>query len=234
MSIIALGTPYRPPHRKRPLIFGTQSARVVGDGPEGTVDVDELGRVKVELRWDRRNLWQNDAPGKGNPTRRVRVAQAWAGPGYGFVTLPRVGDEVIVAYSDGNPDEPLVIGRVHNAVSVTPLNLPEAQKTLSVWKSQSFGPNGPVEGSSYISMDDAAGAEVLAMQAQRDFAFFVGRNATTMVTADEATTIRGSQTLSVTGNQTIRIGGKRSPPPGGGGGGIGFNQKLGHYCCAGR
>jgi type VI secretion system secreted protein VgrG len=205
-SVIPLAAPYRSQRRKRPLIFGTQSARVVGGTPEGTVDVDELGRVNVEFRWDRRDLWATNAPGKGNPTRRVRVVQAWAGPGYGFVTLPRVGDEVIVAYSDGNPDEPLVIGRVHNAVSATPLSLPDEHKTVTAWKSQSFGPNGPVEGNNFITMDDQAGAEMLAFRAQHDMSTVVVRNASTEIGADQRVKISGSQSLGVSGGQSANVG----------------------------
>ncbi len=207
LTAIPLSTPYRPEHRKRPLLFGTQSARVVGATPEGTVDVDDHGRVNLELRWDRRDLWARGAAGKESPTRRVRVAQAWAGPGYGFVTLPRVGDEVLVAYEDGNPDRPLVIGRLHNAVSRTPLQLPNEQKTLSSWKSQSFGASGPVEGYNFVMMDDAAGAEVLGFRAQR--------NMSTQVLHDATTEIAGSETVRVTGGQSVGVGGGQSTQVGG-------------------
>jgi type VI secretion system secreted protein VgrG len=206
LSATPLATRHRPVHRKRPLIFGTQSARVVGDTPEGTVDVDSYGRVKLEMRWDRRDLWARGARGKGNPTRRVRVAQAWAGPGYGLVTLPRVGDEVLVAYSDGNPDEPVVIGRLHNAVSATPLDLPEADKTKAMWKSQSFGPNGPEEGYNAIVMDDAAGAEVLGIKAQRDYVGIVGRNSGQFVGVDQSLRVGGSQSVQIAGGQSVSAG----------------------------
>jgi type VI secretion system secreted protein VgrG len=218
LTAIPLDVPYRPEQRKRPLIFGAQSARVVGASPEGTVDVDEHGRICLELRWDRRDLWARSAAGKENPTRRVRVAQAWAGPGYGIVTLPRVGDEVLVAYEDGNPDRPVVIGRLHNAVSRTPLRLPDEHKTLSIWKSQSFGPNGPVDGFNLIYMDDAAGGEMLGMQAQRDLGCLVARNSMTQVGADESTEISGNQVLKVAGSQTIRIGASKAVGGGSGGG----------------
>lgn len=211
LTAIPLSTPYRPPLRKRPLIFGTQSARIVGATPDGTVDVDEYGRVNLEFRWDRRELRARGEPGKENPTRRVRVAQAWAGAGYGFVTLPRIGDEVLVAYEDGNPDRPLVIGRVHNAVSRSPLQLrDEAYKSIAIWMSRSFGPNGPVDGCNFIYMDDAAGAELLALQAQRDMAVVVGRNSTKQVGGEDVTEVGGNQALTVSGSQTIRIGAGKS------------------------
>jgi type VI secretion system secreted protein VgrG len=207
LSAIPLPVRYRPPHRKRPLIFGVQTARVAGETPEGTVDVDEHGRVSLEMRWDRRNLWAPGAKERGRPTRRVRVAQAWAGPGYGLVTLPRVGDEVLVAYEDGNPDRPVVIGRAHNAVNTTPLALPEPHKTQAVWKSQSFGPGGPVEGHNSVLMDDAAGAEMLAFRAQRDMSTVVLRDAATEIAGNEDVNVQGGQSLGVGGGQSTSVGG---------------------------
>ncbi|MBK8258110.1 MAG: type VI secretion system tip protein VgrG [Polyangiaceae bacterium] len=209
LIVIAADIPFRPRVWPKPRIMGVQTAFVVGDTPAGTVDTDEFGRVKVEFRWDRRDL------GKGNPTRRVRVAQAWAGPGYGLVTLPRVGDEVLVAFSEGDPDLPLVMGRVHNAVSTTPLSLPEEQKTVSVWKSQSFGPSGPVEGYNFIFMDDAAGEELLAFRAQKnlsglvlkDVHLHVKGHVDSNVVGNVGGKIEGNQTLNVKGNMDINVDG---------------------------
>ena len=209
---IPAGIPFRPKPWPRPRIHGVETAFVVGETPAGTVDTDVYGRVKVEFRWDRRGL------GRGNPTRWVRVAQAWAGPGYGLVTLPRVGDEVLVAYSQGDPDHPLVIGRVHNAVNVTPLALAEPDKTKAIWKSQSFGPGGPVDGFNMIMMDDQAGAELLEIQAQldrfdrilRDFSTAVGRNRATLVRGDDQTEVQGTQDLKVHGTSQTQVKGGMS------------------------
>lgn len=201
LIVIAADTPFRPKPWPKPRIFGVQAAFVVGDTPPGTVDTDEYGRVKVELRWDRRDL------GKGNPTRWMRVAQAWAGPGYGQVTLPRVGDEVLVAYSEGDPDQPLVVGRVHNAVSATPLSLPQEQKTVSAWKSQSFGPEGPVDGYNFIMMDDAAGAEVLGFRAQRNLSGLVLNDVHLEVKGHVNSNVRGNVGGAISGNQSLQVKG---------------------------
>ncbi|MFO0591370.1 MAG: type VI secretion system tip protein TssI/VgrG [Polyangiaceae bacterium] len=213
---IPTGIPYRPRRWPRPRIQGVETAFVVGDTPAGTVDTDGYGQVKVELRWDRRDL------GKGNPTRWVRVAQAWAGPGFGLVTLPRVGDEVLIAYSQGDPDQPLVIGRVHNAVSVTPLSLPDPDRTKAIWKSQSFGPSGPVEGYNMISMDDAAAAELVEIRAQldridkilRDFSTYVGRNRATLIRGDDQLEVQGHQEVKVIGNSQTGVKGSSSSTSG--------------------
>ena len=195
---------YIPPQRPKPRIHGAQSAIVVGAAGQ-EIDVDKHGRVQVEFHWDRRALHVGT-------TRRVRVSQSWAGAGFGFVMLPRVGDEVIVTYLDGDPDEPIIVGRVHNAASISPLQLP-AEKTQSIWKSRST-PGG--EGFNAILMDDAAGAELLALKAQRDYRTDVGRNALTKVAADQTIEVGGQQTtvfqrsqvLSIVENQTTRVGQK--------------------------
>jgi type VI secretion system secreted protein VgrG len=181
-----------------------QSAIVVGAAGQ-EIDVDKHGRVQVEFHWDRRALHVGT-------TRRVRDSQGWAGASFGFVTLPRVGDEVIVAYLDGDPDEPVIVGRVHNAASISPLQLP-AEKTQSIWKSRST-PGGA--GFNAILMDDAAGAELLALKAQRDFRTDVGRSALTQITEDQTievggqqtTVLKRSQVLTVIENQTTRVGQK--------------------------
>ena len=91
------------------------------------------------------------------PTRWVRVSQAWAGQNYGMVLLPRVGDEVVVAFLDGDPDEPIIVGRVHNAVYTTPLHLTGAQN-VSIWKSRSTPSKGDDEDRyNMVAMDDTAG-----------------------------------------------------------------------------
>ncbi|WP_433935702.1 type VI secretion system Vgr family protein [Sorangium cellulosum] len=176
--------PWRPARRPKPRIFGTQTAFVVGNkAGVDEIDVDEHGRVKVEFRWDRRDLHE------GNPTRFVRVSQGWAGLDYGMVMLPRVNEEVIIAYLDGDPDEPVVVGRLHNAWSVAPLKLP-AEKTRSIWKSKT-SPGG--EGFNQIMMEDRKGEELLELHAHRD----------------NLVTVGATQTVDVGGDQKVHVAGQR-------------------------
>lgn len=159
---------YRPPRRPKPRIHGTQTAFVVGKQLNADeIDVDNYGRVKVRFHWDRRATSV-----EGKPTRFIRVSQGWAGQGYGLVLLPRVGDELVIAFQDGDPDEPIAVGRVHNAVFPSPLTLPDTDDmTVSIWKSRS----SPSDKSSnedrfnMIRMQDKSGEEVLELRAQRDF-----------------------------------------------------------------
>ena len=191
---------YLPERRSRALIHGTQTAFVIGDAPEGTVEVDAMGRVKLAFRWDRRD------PTSGAPTRMVRVSQAWAGSGFGLVTLPRIGDEVVVSYADGDPNEPLVVGRVHNATVGTPLNLPAKDKALAVWRSRSFSSGGPGSGFNQILMDDTQGQERLELHAERDFKSETGRNAVTAVGVDESKKVGGNSSTKVAGAYSLSSG----------------------------
>ncbi|MGK4005976.1 type VI secretion system tip protein TssI/VgrG [Sorangium sp. So ce1036] len=184
LDCVPAGDPWRPARRPKPRIHGTHTAFVVGNqAGVDEIDVDEHGRVKVEFRWDRRDLHE------GNPTRFVRVSQGWAGLDYGMVMLPRVNEEVIIAYLDGDPDEPIVVGRLHNAWSVAPLKLP-AEKTRSIWKSKT-SPGG--EGFNQIMMEDKKGEELLELHAHRD----------------NLVTVGATQTVDVGGAQEVHVAGAR-------------------------
>jgi type VI secretion system secreted protein VgrG len=183
--------PAAQPHFASPLplpkVPGSESAFVVGDGPEGTVEVDAYGRVKIEFPWDRRDLR------RGNPTRWVRVSQAWAGANLGIVTLPRIGDEVLVSYLGGDPDQPIVTGRAHNAMTRTPLQLPDPDRTLSIWRSRTIGGDGYNE----IFMDDAPGAERLWLRAERHHKLHVKGSSDVLVDGDSNVTVGGDCTVKV-------------------------------------
>jgi len=166
----------------RPRVPATEVGFIVGDGPDGTVEVDAYGRVKVELLWDRRDLR------RGNPTLWVRVSQAWAGANHGIVTLPRIGDEVLVSYLGGNPDQPIITGRAHNALSRTPLSLPEPDRTLSIWRSRTIGGDGYNE----ILMDDEPGGERLWLRAEREHRLHV----------------KGSSSVEIDGDSSVHVGGE--------------------------
>jgi type VI secretion system secreted protein VgrG len=133
----------------------------------------------------------------------VRVGQGFAGTDYGLVLLPRINQEVLIAYLGGDPDQPIIIGRVHNALSQTPLKLPE-EKTRSIWRSRS-SPGG--EGYNEIVMEDLAGAEVLSLRAQRDHKAVTLRDSDTTVGGDRSLQVDGSQSVVVGKQQTLKISG---------------------------
>jgi type VI secretion system secreted protein VgrG len=189
--------PYRPQQvTPKPIAEGVQTATVVGEkGQE--IDPDEFGRVLVQFPWDREG--QSD----DRSSCWLRVSQGWAGTGFGFVTIPRVGQEVLVGFLEGDPDQPIVVGRVFNQTNPVPYALPE-HKTRSTWKSQSSPKS---DGFNEILFEDLAGAELVFMQAQRDLR--------KLVKNDEVITVGNDRQKLVKANEIEKVGANRSEVTGG-------------------
>ncbi len=184
--------PYRPPMMTpRPTMQGVQSAVVVGPAGE-EIYTDEFGRVRVQFHWDREGKLDDES------SIWMRVSQGWAGGGYGMFTIPRVGHEVLVTFLDGDPDCPIIVGRVFNGLSTVPHKLPE-NKTVSTWKSDSSPSTG---GFNELRFDDAAGREMVYEQAERD--------RKRLVKNDEQCAVGGNRTRSVRRNESIGVGGSRT------------------------
>ena len=127
---IPSSVPYRPPRlARKPAIHGTQTAVVVGKSGE-EIWTDNYGRVKVQFFWDRQGRYDE------NSSCWVRVAQGWAGKQWGMIHIPRIGQEVVVNFLEGDPDRPIITGSVYNADHMTPYPLP-AEQTKSATKSLS-------------------------------------------------------------------------------------------------
>lgn len=177
-------TAFHPPlTTPRPVIAGTQTATVVGKAGE-EIWTDQYGRVVVQFHWDQ--LGTNDE----KSSCWVRVAQGWAGNLWGSIFIPRIGQEVVVSFLEGNPDRPLITGCVYNAQQVVPYTLPADQTKTTIKTNSSTGGSGFNE----IRFEDKAGSEELFIQAQKDMNVNILNN--------EALTIAGTRTLSVTGNET--------------------------------
>ena len=117
-TCIPVSLPYRPQRiTPRPVVQGTQTAVVVGPAGE-EIFTDKYGRVKVQFHWDREG--KNDA----NSSCWVRVGTPWAGKNWGVIHIPRIGQEVIVAFEEGDPDRPIIVGSVYNADQMPPYDLP--------------------------------------------------------------------------------------------------------------
>ncbi len=158
-TAIPKATPMRPPRiTPRPYIRGPQTAFVTG--PEGEeIYVDEYGRVKVQFHWDRYGKYDDTS------SCWVRVSQTIAGKGWGSVQLPRVGQEVIVEFLEGDPDQPLITGRVYNAEQTTPYKLPD-EKTKTTLKTLSYPHGG---GFNELRFDDKKDQEQVFIFGQKDF-----------------------------------------------------------------
>ncbi len=148
----------------RPKIAGVQSAIVVG--PKGEdIYTDEFGRVRVQFHWDREGKFDE------NSSAWIRVSQEWAGAGYGSELIPRVGHEVLVGFLEGDPDQPVVVGRVYSIMNRVPHKLPD-EKTRSTWKSNSTPYSN---GFSEIMFEDKKDKELFYVQAERDLQKLVKR-----------------------------------------------------------
>lgn len=188
---------YRPPKRTpKRRIAGAQTAIVVGKSGE-EIWTDEHGRVKVQFHWDHKG--KSDE----NSSCWVRVAQAWAGKSWGAIFTPRIGQEVVVSFLDGDPDRPLVTGAVYNGQNVPPYPLP-GQQTKSTIKTNSSKGGG---GSNEIRFEDKKESEELYLHAQKDLVEVVEHDHTSTVKHNETVTVEGDYTLKITGKLTIEAQG---------------------------
>jgi type VI secretion system secreted protein VgrG len=191
-SAVPAKEPYHPPRAtKQPKVTGVQSGIVAGP-PGQDIHCDEYGRIKVKFPWDR--------DGKGDDTAScwVRVSQGWAGAGFGMMNIPRVGQEVLISFMDGNPDLPVVVGRAFNGTARVPYSLP-AERTLSYWRTAST-PGG--EGYSELVFEDKKGSEYVRLRAEKDLH--------KLVRQDEVESTGASRTTSVGRNRTVTVGGADS------------------------
>jgi type VI secretion system secreted protein VgrG len=188
--------PFRPPlYTRRPVIAGTQTALVVGKKGE-EIWTDKYGRIKVQFPWDR--LGKKDE----NSSCWVRVAQTWAGKGFGAFFLPRVGQEVVVSFLDGNPDRPLITGAVYNAQQKVPYALPDNQTKSTVKSNTSKGGGGFNE----LRFEDKKDKEEIFIHAQKDMKTTVKHDLTSSVGNDEKHTVKKSRTVEIQeGDETLVV-----------------------------
>jgi type VI secretion system secreted protein VgrG len=196
---------FRPPRlAPKPLVHGPQTAIIVGKAGE-EIWTDKYGRVKVRFHWDR--------AGGDDETAScwIRVAQGWAGKRWGSLFLPRIGQEVIVSFLEGDPDRPLITGSVYNAETMPPYPLPE-QATRSTIKSQSSKGGG---GYNELRFEDKKGSEQVYVHAERnldqrikqDALEWVGRDRHLMVGQDWLESVGGERHSRVAGNRNETTGG---------------------------
>ncbi|MDT9629682.1 MULTISPECIES: type VI secretion system Vgr family protein [Pseudomonas] len=176
----------------RPIVKGPQTALVVG--PKGEeIWTDQYGRVKVHFYWDRHDQ-SNE-----NSSCWIRVSQSWAGKNWGSMQIPRIGQEVIVSFLEGDPDRPIITGRVYNAEQTVPYDLPE-NATQSGMKSRSSKGGTPANFNE-IRMEDKKGLEQLYIHAER--------NQDIVVEVDESHSVGHDRNKSIGHNETVTIGNNR-------------------------
>ncbi|EYF01093.1 type VI secretion system Vgr family protein [Chondromyces apiculatus] len=208
---VSADAPYRPAlGAPKPKTNGVESATVVGP-PGEEIHCDEFGRVRVHFHWDRESQMNDKS------SCWIHVSQPWSGAGYGGINLPRVGQEVIVDFLGGDPDRPIIVGRVYTNLQKVPYKLPD-KKTQSGWKSNSTPGGG---GYNEIMFDDAAGKELVNIQAQKDLTKLTknnetektGVNRTISVGNNRAATIGAVDSTLVGKQHTVTIAQPAEPPP---------------------
>jgi type VI secretion system secreted protein VgrG len=205
-------TPFRPARTTpKPMIQGGQTALVVGPAGE-EIWTDSYGRVKVHFWWDR--YGKRD----GNDSCWIRVSQLWAGKGWGAMWIPRIGQEVIVEHLEGDPDRPIIVGRVYNDSQVVPYPLPAEQTKSTIKSNSSKGGDGFNE----IRFEDKAGAEQIFVHGQKDQDIrirndrreWIGNNRHLIVVHDKRELVGGDKHIRVVGEQQESIDRSLTQPVG--------------------
>jgi type VI secretion system secreted protein VgrG len=179
----------------KPMVAGPQTAKVVGKKNQ-EIWTDQYGRVKVQFHWDRRGQSNEES------SCWVRVSQTNAGAGWGAIHVPRVGHEVVVSFLEGDPDRPLITGRVYNGVNNPPFELP-ARAMVSGFKTDTTPGGG---GYNEISLDDSAGEELVVVHAQRDMESTIEHDCTEWVRHDRSAYVTNDDLEEVEQFQTVKVG----------------------------
>lgn len=187
-TVIPAAVTFRPaPQTPWPRTHGPQTAKVVGPAGE-SIWTDKYGRVKVKFHWDRL------AKGDDTSSCWVRVSSAWASQGFGGVQIPRVGDEVVIDFINGDPDRPLIIGRVYNEASMPPWELPAAATQMGF---MTRSKDGNKDNGSYLFFEDRSGSEAVELHSEKDMKMSVEN--------DMQISVENDKTVNVDGNRTTTI-----------------------------
>ncbi|EJS1787025.1 type VI secretion system tip protein VgrG, partial [Escherichia coli] len=194
LEVIPADRTWRPRQQSKPKVDGPQSAIVTGPAGE-EIFCDEHGRVRVKFHWDRYN------PATEASSCWVRVSQAWAGPGFGNLAIPRVGQEVIVDFLNGDPDQPIIMGRTYHEDNRSPGDLPGTKTQMTI-RSKTYKGSGFNE----LRFEDATDKEQVYIHAQKNMDTEVLNDRTTDVKHDHTETIGNDQKITVVKGQTVQIG----------------------------
>jgi type VI secretion system secreted protein VgrG len=194
-----IAIPSRDPFRPRrttvkPFVHGPQTAIVVGKSGE-EIWTDQYGRVKLQFHWDR------EGKSDENSSCWIRVSQAWAGKNWGSIHIPRIGQEVVVSFLEGDPDRPLVTGRVYNADMMPPYGLPDNQTQSGILSRSTK--SGTPDNANELRFEDKKGEEKVTLRAEKDFERIVENNDTLKVGFEKKSD--GSQTIEIWKNRSTEI-----------------------------
>jgi type VI secretion system secreted protein VgrG len=195
---IPAGAPFRPPRTARkPFVQGLHTAVVVGP-PGQEIFTDKYGRIKAQFHWDRKGQKNADS------SCWMRVSHPWAGKQWGAIFIPRIGQEVVVAFVEGDPDRPIIVGSVYNADMMPPYTLPD-NMTQSGIKTRSTM-NGGSDNFNELRFEDKKGSEDIYFHAEKDFHRVVEHDDDLKVGHDQTIEIKNHRTETVVdGNETVTI-----------------------------
>lgn len=196
-TVIPADRTWRPSLLSKPKVDGPQSAIVTGPAGE-EIFCDEHGRVRVQFHWDRYN------PKNENSSCWVRVSQAWAGAGFGNLAIPRINQEVIVDFLNGDPDQPIIMGRTYHADNTSPGGLPGTKTQMTIRSKTYLG-----SGFNELRFEDATGKEQVYIHAQKDMQTDVLHDRMTTVDHDHTETVKNNQAVTVGVGQTVNVGSKK-------------------------
>ena len=195
-------TQYRPKRTtQKHQMRGMQSAIVTGPAGE-EIYCDNYGRVKVQFNWDRLGQYNE------NTSCWLRVMQSWAGANWGQIWVPRIGQEVVIAFFEGDPDRPVILGGLYNEDSPAPYKLPDNQTRMGVKTRSSKG--GGAENFNELRLEDKKGDELFLIHAERDMDVSVERTLNEKVDKDRNELVDGNHTEKVSGQYHLKVGGPRA------------------------
>ncbi|MBD2795499.1 type VI secretion system tip protein VgrG [Xenorhabdus sp. 18] len=192
-SFIRQTQTWRPSPLPKPIVDGPQIAKVVGPAGE-EIFCDQYGRVRLQFPWDRYGRSDDQS------SCWIRVTHPWAGQGWGMLAIPRIGQEVVVDFLHGDPDQPIVIGRTYHASNIPPGGLPGSKTQMSFRSKTHKG-----EGYNELLFEDSKGSEQLSLHAQKDMNTTVLNDMNTTVLNDRTTQVKHDHTESIGNNQVISV-----------------------------
>ena len=196
VTAVPAAVPFRPKRPRQMVRQTLETAAVVGP-PGQEIHTDEFGRIKVQFHWDLQGTFTDQS------SCWLRVAQPWAGSGYGVQFLPRVGSEVLVGYVHGDADRPVVLGSLHNGLNATPFSFPRDLTRSGIKTSTSPGGQGGHE----LLFEDRAGAELVALRSNRTMQISAAEDATLAAARDLRVTAGGDRTEEVRGDASVKVDG---------------------------
>lgn len=200
LMCLSRDTPWTPKsnlNSEQTYIYGLQTAKVVGPSGE-EIYTDKYGRVKVQFHWDRLGKHNEDS------SAWVRVASAWAGSNFGMVSIPRIGQEVIIQFLEGNPDRPIITGSVYNEDNLPPWDLPGNATQSGILSRSSTGASP--DNANAIRFEDKKGEEEVWLQAEKDQRINVKNNESHTVGVDRSKNVGSNETVSIGKNRTENVG----------------------------